>query len=45
MNCLAMAFAKLELTIVTAHLLRSDRWELHPDPATKDGLQVGFSCL
>lgn len=50
-----MAFAKLELTIVTAHLWRGYCWKLHPDQSLdpvriptlrpKDGLQVQFSRL
>lgn len=53
--CLGIAFAKLEMKIVVAHLLRSYQWELLPqqslDPVRiptrrpKDGLRVRFKRL
>lgn len=51
-TCLGMAFAKLQMKIIIAHLLRGYRWELLPkqsfDPVRvpssrpKDGLRVQF---
>jgi cytochrome P450 len=53
--CVGLAFAKMEMKIVAAHLLRSYRWEILPnqslDPVyiptnrPKNGLQVRFSPL
>ncbi|TVP60623.1 MAG: cytochrome P450 [Nodularia sp. (in: Bacteria)] len=53
--CIGIAFAKMEMKIVAAHLLRSYHWEILPhqslDPVRiptnhpKDGLRVRFSPL
>ena len=53
--CVGLAFAKLEMKIVAAHLLRGYQWELLPNQSLeavqvptrhpKDGLQVRFAKL
>ena len=53
--CVGLAFAKLEMKIVAAHLLRGYRWELLPNQSLKpvqvptrhpkDGLRVRFEKL
>jgi retinoid hydroxylase len=53
--CVGIAFAKMEMKIILAHLLRSYRWELSsgqsldavivPTRRPKDGLRVSFGAL
>ncbi|MFN5981092.1 MAG: cytochrome P450, partial [Pseudanabaena sp.] len=53
--CIGIAFAKLEMKIIAAHLLRDYRWDILPDQnlepfpiptlRPKDGLKVKFSRL
>ena len=53
--CLGIAFAKMEMKIVAAHLLRGYQWEILPNQSLKpvriptsrpqDGLRVRFQSL
>lgn len=53
-TCLGIAFAKLEIKIILAHLLRGYEWEIHsqqsfapvrPSSRPKDGLRVTFRSI